>query len=235
MSTRSGAGLRMQKVVSKREGDALEVEAHLGLLIESALQGEAALQQCWDALPKSMQENVELLGAFIELALELGLTTIGERRLYASINRHWDDRLVYLFGMVEGEDPKRQLNEAEKWLSGREENALLLLTLGRLCIRNRLWGKARSYLDASLGLDLRSDSYRTLTELLDEIGETEEAAVQARNALSLTRSRWVFLVDSARARLLSREKRCGSSKQEESAEPAGEAPVPAIAHSSAGR
>ena len=223
--------LRMQKVVSKRQGDALEVESHQGLLIDAALEGETSLQQQWETLPKTMRENVDLIGAYVELCLELGQSNTGERGLYASINRYWDDRLVYLYGMVEGEDSKRQLNDAEKWLAGREEHAILLLTLGRLCIRNRLWGKARSYLDASIGLDPSDDSYRALTDLLDEIGETEEAARQARNALSLTRSRLVFLSAAARDRFDARETK--RAPGHEARPPAPESEVPAITHSHA--
>ena len=111
--------LRMQKVVSKRQGDALEVKSHLGLLIDSTLDGEPSLQQLWETMPKTMRENVELIGAYVELCLELSQSKSGERGLFDAINRHWDDRLVYLYGMVEGDDPKRQLNDAEKWLAGR--------------------------------------------------------------------------------------------------------------------
>ena len=227
--------LRMQKVVSKREGDALEVKSHLGLLIDSALDGEPSLQQQWETMPKTMRENVELIGAFVELCLELGQANTGERGLFDAINRHWDDRLVYLYGMVEGDDPKRQLNDAERWLAGREEHAILLLTLGRLCIRNRLWGKARSYLDASIGLEPRDESYRTLTELLDEIGETDEAARQARNALSLTRSRLMFLPATARDRFDSREPKRSPSHEAPPSEPTSDSQVPAVAHSGAGQ
>ena len=209
--------LRVQKVVTKREGDALEVRAHYGLLADAALDGELGLEQRWNAMPSTMRVIVELLGAYIELGLELGASKLGERLLYAAINREWDDRLVYLFGMTQGEDPKRQLKDAEKWLAAHEGNALLLLTLGRLCIRNRLWGKARSYLDASIGLDLRADSYRTLVELLDEIGESDEAAQQARNALSLTRPRLVFLTSSVRERITSRETKGDAVGEEGSA------------------
>ena len=214
--------LRMQKVVSKRQGDALEVKAHLGILMDSAVDAGVNLQTRWDAMPKSMRENVELLGAYVEICLERGERQTSERLLYASINRRWDDRLVYLYGRVAGEDSKRQLNVAEKWLTGREENALLLLSLGRLCIRNRLWGKARSYLDVSIGLDPSIESYQTLTKLLEEIGETEEAAQQARNALALTQSRLVFLPSSARERFCSYESKLVSTAPERALAPPGE-------------
>jgi len=199
--------LRMQKVVTKRQGDELEVKAHLGNFVESALNEHSgvALGKAWEAMPKSMHDNADLLGAYVELGLVLGETDNFERLLYVSINRRWDDRLVYLYGRVNGTDPKRQLNDAERWLDGRESNAWLLLSLGRLCIRNRLWGKARSYIDESISLEPHSDSYQTLTELLDEIGETEEAARQARTALALSSSRSVFLESNVFEKIVSRK------------------------------
>lgn len=225
--------LRMQKVVTKRGGDALEVKCHLGLLVKSAENGAISLQHRWRAMPSSMRENIDLLGAYVELGLEHDEMQNCVPLLYASINRQWDDRLVYLYGRIQGEDPTRQLNDAEKWLRGREENAFLLLSLGRLCIRNRLWGKARSYLDASIGLDPHNDSYQTLIELLDEIGESAEAANAARSALALTPPRWVFLPPSVHGRLLVPEESPNAPlDQEQTPALAAQGATPALTHSS---
>jgi len=48
-----------------------------------------------------------------------------------------------------------------------------------------LWGKARSYLDASIGITPRVDSYRELAELLELLGEDEAAMACYRDGLRL--------------------------------------------------
>jgi HemY protein len=78
------------------------------------------------------------------------------------------------------------LQQAEHWLKGRENNANLLLALGRLAIRCELWGKARSYLQASLGSHELAETYRELGQLLDKLNEPELAADCYRKGLLLT-------------------------------------------------
>lgn len=62
---------------------------------------------------------------------------------------------------------------------------MLLLALGRLSLRNRLWGKARSYLEASIGASPRSAAYGELGRLLEQLGEQEAAREHYRKGLEL--------------------------------------------------
>ena len=44
---------------------------------------------------------------------------------------------------------------------------MLLLVLGKLCLKNKLWGKAKTYLETSLSLKPIADTYLHLAMLLD--------------------------------------------------------------------
>jgi HemY protein len=55
-------------------------------------------------------------------------------------------------------DATAQLETAERWLASHAQDATLLYALGMLCERESLWGKAQTYLEASLALD---DQWRT--------------------------------------------------------------------------
>jgi len=59
------------------------------------------------------------------------------------------------------------------------------LSLGRLCLRSQLWGKARAYLEASVGNDGPVAAYRELARLLEHMGEPEKALSIYRQAVSL--------------------------------------------------
>jgi HemY protein len=104
-----------------------------------------------------------------------------------TLKRHWDKQLVYLYGLIKSGDPDKQLASAEHWLKSQDKqnDAVLLLTLGRLCKRNKLWGKARAYLDASIGIQARSDSYKELGELMEQLEEPDKAASYFRQGLLL--------------------------------------------------
>ena len=60
---------------------------------------------------------------------------------------------MLLYAQCRAPDATRQLETAERWLVSHSHDAALLYTLGRLCERQQLWGKAQTYLEASLALD----------------------------------------------------------------------------------
>lgn len=93
----------------------------------------------------------------------------------AALEREWDSELVRLYGECAGSDATAQIAAAEKWLTRHSDDAGLLLTLGRLCIRQRLWGKAQTYLEASLSVEETRDGHLELARLLDQIGRTDDA------------------------------------------------------------
>ncbi len=102
------------------------------------------------------------------------------------IERRWSEDLVELYGRVEAEDSAHQLNVAELWLDSRPQNPILLLTLGRLCLRHKLWGKARSYLEASIGASPSTPAYRELGVLLESMGEQSKALDCFKSGLKLS-------------------------------------------------
>jgi HemY protein len=92
---------------------------------------------------------------------------------------------VRLFGLVEGQDASRQLKRAESWLALHPNDPDLLLAAARLCLRNELWGKARSYLESVLASRPTPEAYQEYGKLLSRLGETDAAAEAYRDGLDL--------------------------------------------------
>ena len=90
-----------------------------------------------------------------------------------------------LYGVIDGADAAAQLRHAEAWLQKEENNPYLLLTLGRLSLRNQLWGKARSYFEASIGAKGLPEAHNELAHLLESLGENELAMQHYREGLSV--------------------------------------------------
>ncbi|MCY1380050.1 heme biosynthesis-associated TPR protein [compost metagenome] len=90
-----------------------------------------------------------------------------------------------LYGLLRGRDPARQLQTAEGWLKEHPSDASLLLTLGRLCLRNRLWGKAREYFETSLSFRRDSETCAELARLLAQLGEVERSNQLFQEGLGL--------------------------------------------------
>ena len=79
----------------------------------------------------------------------------------------------------------RQIERAEKWLEKHPNDAALLLALGRLCARQSLWGKAQSYLEASVAVEPTYTGYYELARLEESTGNGEAARRHYRRSLEL--------------------------------------------------
>lgn len=168
--------LRRQNILSQANLLQLEQLVHRELLTLATRQGKLdVLHGSWQKIPRHLRLDLELIRHYVRCLLILKDHDSAERLLRDALKKHWDVDLVYVYGLIEASDRDRQLATAESWLKGHENNPALLLTLGRLCKRNHLWGKARSYLNASLGIKPQSDTYKELGQLLDQLNEHDEA------------------------------------------------------------
>ena len=143
------------------------------------------LEKQWAGLPPQLR-TVPGLIRLRALALDrLGKGDRAERDLRAALKRNWHADIVRTYGEVKGNDPLKQLRQAESWLEEHPEDGTLLLTTARLCMTNELWGKARSYLESSLALAPEPEGYALYGHLLDLLGEGDKAALSYRSGLSL--------------------------------------------------
>lgn len=144
-----------------------------------------ALDQAWKAVPKKIRSSEPLLGAYYEGLMRVGLHDRAEKELTSALKSEWRAPLVRLFGLVEATDTTRQLKKAENWLQARGEDPDLLLAAARLCLRNELWGKARSYLETVISLRPTPEAYQEYGALLTQMGESDAAADAYRDGLGM--------------------------------------------------
>jgi HemY protein len=126
-----------------------------------------------------------LLDAYFRSLMRTKMHEKAEKDLVTELKSEWRAPLVRLFGLVEGPDPSKQLKRAEAWLREHDDDADLLLTAARLCLRNGLWGKARSYLETVIALRPTPDAYQVYGRLLNQLGEGDAAADAYRAGLRM--------------------------------------------------
>jgi len=174
--------LRSAKVLDADALARLEVRAAQATLDSAA--DAAALEQAWKALNRKLRQRVELIEAYARNGVRLGASAAVESVLRKALKSSWSASLVALYGRLESPDPSAQLATLEKWLNERPEDAELLLACGRLCLRSELWGKARSYLETSLAIRPRPETWRIYGELLVKLGESGAASDAFRQGLA---------------------------------------------------
>lgn len=181
--------LRKEKVLVGDALASLERRAWLGYL-STLEQGadeapEASLQAAWQRLSNDLRHDPELLAVYVERLRGVGAEAQAEEVLLQALKRHYDAHLVRLYGLLHGRDPAKQLQVAEGWLKAHGDDPALHLTLGRLCLHNQLWGKAREYLEASLLLERDPETCAELARLLAHLGDVEQSNQLFQEGLAL--------------------------------------------------
>jgi len=143
------------------------------------------LDQTWKGIPRGLKSEEALLEAYYRGLLRVGLHDRAQKELAGALKSSWRGSLVRLFGLVEATDTTKQLKIAEGWLKNHGEDPDLLLAAARLCLRNELWGKARSYLETVIGMRPTPEAYQEYGALLTQLGEADAAADAYRDGLGM--------------------------------------------------
>lgn len=164
-----------------------ERSAYLGQL-QNATRGRDidTIMHVWNNIPSRLQEDE---GFLIEVApglMSIGESNRAEALLYRQINHQWNEKLIYLYGLLDG-DAEIHLNRGRNWLSKNPDNPALLLSLGRLAIRAHNWQAAQEYLEKSLEQLPQAETYQELGNLLYLINEPARAAESYRRGLMITK------------------------------------------------
>ena len=107
-----------------------------------------------------------------------GALMVNDDELYASFRRCAELGAIALVHAENG-DVVARIAHAEKWLADHPRDGALLLALGRLCRQKQLWGKAQSYLEASLAVEPTPEAHLELASLLET--ELEKSGVAERH------------------------------------------------------
>ena len=70
------------------------------------------------------------------------------------------------------QEPAAQIEAAEKWLEKRPDDAILLLSIGRLYRQSDAMEKARRMIEASIKAENSPSARLELAGILDRLGET---------------------------------------------------------------
>lgn len=151
----------------------LRFHAHAQMLERRADNAEE-LRAYWEKLSEEERLDTQLALVAARALIHAGLGALAARSVEMSLTRQWDSRLAALYGDCAG-DTVNQLQQAEFWLQQHHGDAGLLLSLGKLCLRQELWGKAQSYLEASLSVQPGSAAHLALAQLLERLGQQEDA------------------------------------------------------------
>ena len=164
----------------------MEEKSYRGFL-SAAKNNQQALEKAWAKIPKTTQTDADFILYYIKLSNRAASNSSSvDQLIIKSLDQKWDDRLVEAYGLFKASDPNEQLKRTEKWLDDYAKNENLLLALGRICVRAKLWGKAQSYLEASIGVKPMAASCLVLAQSLGgQLQQGDEASKYYKKGLEL--------------------------------------------------
>jgi HemY protein len=151
-------------------------------------ENDRGLLEYWKKIPADFKADPWVARAAARAFMQRGGQDTALDVLEAALNREWHEELVVLYGEARGSSPTRQIEQAEKWLHAHPRDAQLLLTLAQLCSVQELWGKAQSYLEASLAIASSAEGHIRMAELKTQSGQPGDACRHYQKALALCRA-----------------------------------------------
>lgn len=141
----------------------------------------AALERFIDSLLHADRHEPRLALHAAVMLNAAGNPAAAARLIEDALDANWDSDLASAYGDCV-HDTLARIAHAERWLPAHPRDSRLLLTLGRLCRRQQLWGKAQSYLEASLSIKPSRWAHLELASLHDHLEHAEKANVHYRAA-----------------------------------------------------
>lgn len=173
--------LEKRNAIDKLAADQLRQQAWLEKL-RGQTQDIAALRAMWKSIPGDFKHRSRIAAAGARAFSQLGDCHSAQQLLSDMLNAQWDSELVALYGDCQSGDAVAQIEQAEKWLNLHQQDAGLLLALGKLCLHQKLWGKAQNYLDASISLEPSHAAFTALGQLAEKMGKHEQALAHFQKA-----------------------------------------------------
>lgn len=190
--------LRLATQLGKRDAIApalaeeYKVQATIELLARSA-SDEGAFERRWRQVDSRDQLHPRVAAAAARHATELGKAALARDILERALAAEWTPQIVSLYGELpaglaeeaRSSEGRARIERGERWLVERSGDAQLLATLGRLCAQAELWGKARSFLEASLSFEESRSAHLELARLAERLGQPADAQQHYRRAAEL--------------------------------------------------
>lgn len=178
-----------QSLPAERVRD-LHRRAGLGRLQAALKQGRLdQFKSAWESAPGALREAPECRRIYAAGLVELNAQAQASAQITAVLRDDWDAALANLYGQLEGIDAMTQLANAEQWLGKFGEKPELLQLAARACRRNKLWGKARSYLEGLIRVAPAPAAYLELAQVCQQMQAPDDAARYYRQGLELAAAR----------------------------------------------
>jgi HemY protein len=142
----------------------------------------ALLEAQFDRIPADDRREPTLAADAARWLAAAGKGARAAAFLEQAIARDWDARLIDAYGEIDAPPHRERIEKCERWLADHPNDAALLRCLGRLCLREQLWGKAAQYLRESAAQEPHPETALARARLAETVGDEDGARSYFREA-----------------------------------------------------
>jgi HemY protein len=178
--------LRKAKLLNSQQSEQFEKNIYCELLQARNNHTLYDIQAIWNDLPRRFHTQPDVVLAYVKQLSRFPAHQENEvdGLIRKTLKYQWQPELASIYGTLPFVNLNRQLVIVGAWLKMYGEKPELLLTLGRLCARIQLWGKAKDYFERCLALSPNTEASLAYGQLLEELDKPEEALIKYRDGLA---------------------------------------------------
>lgn len=181
--------MRKAKMLTSEEYDLFEKNLYSELFRNVQHKSVDELHNMWNDLPRSVRKNPDVIYEYVKQLLRVSsskeVTNEVEDLIRKTLKNSWHAELAEIYGTLPFNNLNRQLVIVGAWLKMYGPKPQLLLTLGKLCVRVQLWGKAKDYFEKCLEQGPNAQASLEYGKLLEYLNDPQEAMQIYRNGLEI--------------------------------------------------
>ncbi len=185
--------LRLVRMLDKHKALHPALSARLREMAYDALLGDnshdaESVLRVWATVPTSDRVKPYIAARAVTALNARGLHDEARLAAEEALAADWDDRVVRAYRDCAGQTGSPslliQIENCENWMRDRPTDAELALTLGSLCLKQKLWGKAQRFLEQALSdateARMVREAHLKLAQMHEALGQEAEAASHFR-------------------------------------------------------
>ncbi|HEY5633083.1 MAG TPA: heme biosynthesis HemY N-terminal domain-containing protein [Burkholderiaceae bacterium] len=143
------------------------------------------VRERWRSLRSADRAMPEVVAAAAAAFARAGDPDYARKLIEDAMKSAYSPLLVRRYAALDDSATRERIERAEHWLEKYGPDPALLLALGRLCMRESLWGKAKEFLQRHLAGGESAAAHVALAELAEATGQVTAAATHYRAAARL--------------------------------------------------
>lgn len=176
--------LKKHRVVNQQEFELLQYNAYLQRLIDLVKQNQPeVVDTFFHSIPKPLANEPNIIAEYVRFLLKKVDYITANNLLQRSLRKNLSPQLIGLYSVLPSNE--KQLAFAEGLLKKNAHSAALYLCLGQICVKQKLWGKAKYYLEKSNEIEPTVLAYEIQGQLYEKLGEESLACKSYKQGLEL--------------------------------------------------